>query len=287
MTTNNCREYFVDVLTGVLTSTTFAPHELHEDVAPLVEAQSHAASTDATAVALDVAHNLAFRKGLGNTLFATAPVALDAVKAFASEAFTKDNVAIIGSGVSDVVLAELVKKKLSSLPAGSKVGSTTTKYFGGASRVSLHGETSTLFIGFGTTQPSPALSVLAAYLDPTPALKWTERTGPLASVAPSVNVEIVNDSYSDGALFGVLISGADISAVTEAGKLTVKALKDAVEGTVLKTDAFTKAVAKAKFAAASALESGRELSSTILAYKVSVCHLQSTNGYDLKYEGEG
>ncbi len=50
----------------------------------------------------------------------------------------------------------------------------------------------------------------------------------------------------------------------------VKALKDAVEGSALKGDAFTRALAKAKYAAASTLEGGREASSAVLAYKVRI-----------------
>lgn len=215
---------------------------------------------------MDAAHSLAFRNGLGNPLFATGAVSLDAVKAYAAEAFTQGNIAVIGSGVSEATLAKLVQSKLSSLPSGSKAQSTTSKYFGGESRISSHGPTSTLFIGFGSTSAAPALSVLAAYLDPTPSLKWTEGTSPLSKLPAGVSAQIVHDTYSDGALFGVLVQGEDVAALKEAGKTVVSALKG-VES-ALKGDAFTKAVAKAKYTVASALESGREVSSTVLAYKV-------------------
>lgn len=261
------REYFVDVLSGVLTSTTFAPHELHEVVAPQVEAESRSALGDPATIALDVAHGLAFRNGLGNPLFASQPVSLDAIKQYAAQAFTKENIAMIGSGISEATLARLVQNKLGSLPTGLKtVPSTATKYFGGESRVSSPGRPATLFIGFGTEKPTPALSVLAAYFDPTPSLKWTEGTSPLAKLPTGVTAHVVHNAYSDGALLAILIQGEDVAAVTEAGKFAVQAFKGAADG--LKDDAFGKAVAKAKYGAASALEGTRDVSSTVLAYKV-------------------
>lgn len=253
-------------------------------MAPQVEAEALAASSDPTAIALDTAHSLAFRNGLGNPIFASHPVPLDAVKDFASKAFTKDNIVVIGSGISDEKLAELVGKKLKTLPSGGAKTtelSKTTKYFGGESRLSVHGSSSTLFIGFGSDKPdAAALSVLAAHLDPTPSIKWTEGSSPLSKLGPGVQVNIVNESYSDGALFGVLLHGEDVDKVKEAGKTAVKALKEAVDGTGLKDDAFKRAVAKAKYTAASALESGREVSSAVLAYKVRLLLLASSLSLD-------
>lgn len=219
--------------------------------------------------ALDAAHNVAFRNGLGNPLFASRPVSLGAVKAYAARVFTKENVAVIGSGVSETTLVQLVQDKLSSLPSGSQTDSTkATKYVGGESRISSRSGPSTLFIGFGVEKPTEALSVLAAYLDPTPSLKWTEGTSPLAKLPAGVTAQIVHDAYSDGALFGVVIQGEDVAGVTEAGKLAVQALKGAAEG--VKSDVFARAVCKSKYAIASALEGGRDVTSSVLAYKVRV-----------------
>jgi len=51
------------------------------------------------------------------------PVSLDAVKAYAAR-FTKENVAVIGSCVSETTLVQLAQNKLSSLPSGSQIDST-------------------------------------------------------------------------------------------------------------------------------------------------------------------
>ncbi|KAF8310735.1 LuxS MPP-like metallohydrolase [Clavulina sp. PMI_390] len=259
--------YFVDVLTGVLTSSTYAPHELHESVAPQVEAESAAASADPAALALDAAHAIAFRNGLGNPIFATSGVALDAVKDYAKKVFTVGNVAVIASGVEESVVKKLVESKLAGLPSSSSSSPSSTKYFGGESRVASHSGPSTLFIGFGTTTPAsaPALSVLGAYLDPTPSLKWTEGTSPLSSLAASgVSAQVVNETYSDGSLFGVVLQSGDSAALSEAGKTVVATLKG-VSGALKEKEAFGKALAKAKLNAVSALESGREAAGAALA----------------------
>jgi ubiquinol-cytochrome c reductase core subunit 2 len=59
---------------------------------------------------------------------------IDAVKAYAARVFTKENVAVIGSGVSETTLAQLVQNKFSSLPSGSQIDLTkATKYVGAQS----------------------------------------------------------------------------------------------------------------------------------------------------------
>jgi len=250
-------EYFVDVLSGVLTSSKFATHELHETVAPQVEAEANAGLADPVAVALDVAHSLAFRNGLGNPLFASphGTLTIEDVKAFAAQAFTKENVAVIGSGVSDAVLSQLVQKTLAQLPSSPASTATATKYYGGESRVNAH-STPTVFIGFGTSTPSAALSVLASYLDPTPSVKWSDGVSPLSKLPKGTTVQIVHEVYSDGALFGLLVQGENAAAVKEASTIAVQALKSVSSGT-LESEELARAVSKAKFSAASSVE-GRE-----------------------------
>ena len=64
------RAFFVDVLSSFLTSTKFTRYELQEWVAPVCEAESTAAFSDPATRALELAHALAFRAGLGNSIFA-------------------------------------------------------------------------------------------------------------------------------------------------------------------------------------------------------------------------
>lgn len=250
------REYFVDVLSGVLTSSNFAIHELHESVVPQVEAEARATSANPGAVAVDAAHALAFRTGLGNPLLASSHngITVEDIREFATQAFTKENVAIVGSGVKDTVLTPLVQESLKGLPSGTTT-SPSTKYHGGESRISAH-TLPTVFVGFGTSTPSPSLAILASYLDPTPSLKWSEGLSPLSNLPPGASIRVVHDAYTDGALLGLLIQGPSVEVVKEAGKIAVNALKDAGAGAI-KSNAFIRALSRAKFSAASAVE-GRE-----------------------------
>ena len=71
--------------------------------------------------------------------------------------------------------------------------------------------------------------------------------------------------YSDAILFGILIQGSTVAAAKEASKVAVGALKSTSEG--LRPEEFSSAVAKARFAAANAIES-REGLANVLASKV-------------------
>jgi len=247
--------YFVELLSSVLTSPEFLPHELTEAVLPTAVAESTAALSDPATHALELAHAIAFRSsGLGSSLFAAHPSSksLDAVKALAASAFTKGNVAVIGTGIDPAKLSQLVEKHLASLPSGGAASAGgSTQYFGGESRVAAYGGGQAVFVGFGAPGASPELAVLQAYLDTTPAIKWTAGTSPLAGTGASP----VYVPYSDAALFGVLVRTGSAAEATEGIKAAVAALKKVASG--LSAEDAKKAVAKAKFAAASAVE-GRE-----------------------------
>jgi ubiquinol-cytochrome c reductase core subunit 2 len=250
--------FFVPLLSSLLTSTKFTTHEFHESVLPQVVSESLEASGVPSTQALEVAHALAFRNGLGSPLFTSSAEALTSedIKAFAAEAFAKGNVAVFGTGIEQSVLSKLVSEHLASAPSSSTTKSTPTKYFGGESRVaSAHGP-QTIFIGFGSTSPSSDLSVLASYLSPTPSVKWTAGSSPInGEVLPKgTSVETVLLPYSDATLFGLLVQGDSAASAKEAGKLAVKALKDASN---LGGDELKRAIAKAKFAEASKVE-GRD-----------------------------
>ncbi|ELU37526.1 ubiquinol-cytochrome C reductase complex core protein 2 [Rhizoctonia solani AG-1 IA] len=238
--------HFVDLLSSVVTSTQFLPHEFAEDVVPHSIAETTAALVNPSAQALELAHTIAFRStGLGASLFAQHPSKndLEALKEFAKSAFTKSNVAVIGTGIDSSKLSELVSKHLGGLPSSAGAGTkgSSSQYFGGETRVGSQGGNA-VFIGFGAPAASPELSALQAHLDGAPSVKWSTGSSPLAGTG-TVPVYI---PYSDAALFGVLVSGNNVAADT---KTAVAALKKG-----LSKEEATKAVSKAKFKAASALE---------------------------------
>ncbi|RXK39308.1 hypothetical protein M231_03387 [Tremella mesenterica] len=265
--------HFLSLLASVLSSTHFYPHEYAELVLPTLEAETLSAISSPTTLALDLAHQLAFRHGLGNSLFASphSPVSVTDVKSFAQQAFAKSNIAVLGSGISTDALSKAVQKAFGS---GSASGSSTlapgsTKYFGGEQRVplELHANPAaqpTMIIAYGSTSaPSPELKVLPHLLGGVSSVKWCDGASPLSQAAakvPGASAEAIILPYSDASLFGVIISAPTSEGVAMVAKDVALALKAAGKG--VKDDEVKRAIAKAKFADATASERVASLIST-------------------------
>ncbi|KAJ6581388.1 Metalloenzyme, LuxS/M16 peptidase-like protein [Mycena capillaripes] len=245
-------EFFVNVLASVVASTKYYRHEYEELVLPTIESEVNALHADPATHALELAHALAFRSGLGASLFASPSthVTAEDVQQFAASAFAKGNFAILGTGISQSSLASIVQDVLLPKPLTPPTTAATT-YFGGETRQESHGVPQTIFIGFGSAgSPAPELAALAAYLDPNPSVKWARSSSPLLQ-AEKTSVQAVYLPYSDAALVGLLIQGPTTAAVREAGKAAVAALK----GTSgIKAEELKSAVAKAKFRLASSTD---------------------------------
>ncbi|KAK0189412.1 Metalloenzyme, LuxS/M16 peptidase-like protein [Armillaria mellea] len=253
------REFFVQLLAEYIQSAKFTRHEFEEYLHP----------TPAV-YAIELAHALAFRNGLGSSLFATphSPLTVEDVSAFAKNAFTRENIAVLGTGIDQGTLSELVQRFGGAAKSTGETSSTSaSSYFGGETRLQAHGGPETVFIGFGTTgTPSPDLAAFSSYLSPTPSIKWSQGLSPIASAIPAgTSVQSVYLPYSDASLFGLLVQGPSGASVKEAGKAAVQALKAAAQG--LSQEDAAKAAAKAKFAAASAIES-RDTFINVLGSKV-------------------
>ena len=254
------RAHFVDLLASVLTKTRYSPHEFAESVLPAVYAETTEAADNPAATALDLAHTLAFRSGLGASLFAAphAHLTPEDARSFAHTAFSKENIAVVGTGIDSGLLSKLVGHSFLPLPSATTAAPTPTKYFGGESRVAAGGHSphpQTIFIGYGTTALNlHELATLKAYLSPHPHLKWAHGSAsPLFEGLPArARIEPVLLPYTDAALFGVLVQAPTIKEVHDAGRITVNVLKGAA-GSV-KPEELKKAVSKAKFEAASVLE---------------------------------
>lgn len=267
------RPYFVDVLSSFVTSAKFTRHEFEEYVAPLVASETEAAEHDAATRALDVAHELAFRNGLGSSLFAPAhnDITVADIKSYASAAFTKGNIAVVGTGIDQATLSGLVEKAFAKAAASPATSSPASTYFGGETRLQSHNGLQTVFIGFGTTgAPSTELAALAAHLSPTPSVKWSKGLSPLASIPSGSSVQSVYLPYSDATLFGLLVQGETPAAVKEASTSAVAALKAAAKG--IEAEALKSAISKAKFSAASAVDT-REGLVAALGAKVPILTL--------------
>jgi ubiquinol-cytochrome c reductase core subunit 2 len=290
LATSHHRAYFIDVLTSFITGAKFTQHELQEYVVPVLEAESAAALADPATRAIEAAHALAFRSGLGTPLAWSASThpTLHDVKEFARSAFAKGNFAALGTGIGQDTLARLVEKALSphfasppsssssSSPAAAPPTSASTSYHGGETRIDAHGGAQTVFVGYGvagaSSSPSSSLAILSAHLSPQPSIKWSQGISPISAGVPvGTSVRTVLLPYSDAALFGLLIQGASAEGVREAGKAAVRALKESCAAGGVKGPDLKKAVAKAKFAAASAVDR-RDGFFNVLGPKVRLIH---------------
>ncbi|KAF8636107.1 hypothetical protein AX17_003811 [Amanita inopinata Kibby_2008] len=249
-------QLFVDILSSFITSAKFTRHEYEEYVQPLVGGEIEAATSDPATRAIEIAHALAFRSGLGSSLFAPAhnSITVEDIKSFASSAFTKGNIAVLGTGIDQSTLSKLAEKSF-SLKATTASTSPTSTYYGGETRAeSFHGP-QTVFVGFGTTgAPSAEVAALSAHLSPKSSVKWSEGLSPIAASIPKdSSVQAVYLPYSDATLFGLLIQGATTASVKEAAKVAVQTLRNAASG--IKEEELKKAVAKARFGVANAIDS--------------------------------
>ncbi|WRT66534.1 uncharacterized protein IL334_003493 [Kwoniella shivajii] len=259
-------EHFLSVLASVLSSSQFHGYELKELVLPVVQSESVFAQTSPSTLALDVAHNLAFRKGLGNSLYASPhyPVTLDDVKSFAQGAFSKSNVAVIGSGISTEALSQAVSSAFgsgTSSPTSGSLKTQSTSYFGGETRIPLdiHAPATsvpTMVIAYGSSSTaSPDLKVLKHLLGGESSLKWTPGVSPLSQAAdkvPGSSAKAFLLPYSDAALFGVVVSAPTSVQLAGLAKEVASIIKSA--GKEAKDEEVKRAVAKAKFADATSTE---------------------------------
>lgn len=242
---------------------------------PAVQSESNAAAQSAPTHAVELAHALAFRNGLGYSLYAdgqtTDNITAEDVRDFHTQAVgNPSNVAVLGTGISTESLAKLFETAVSAHKAPSSRASTpttpsaatttTTTYHGGSARVaSTHGP-QTIFVGFGSTASAsiPALHALAAHLNPTPSLKWVTSSAPLASAIPAgVRARSVLLPYSDATLIGVVLEGRDGAALGEGAKAVVRAFKDTAvpaAGGKIGQEEVARAVARAKFQLAAGVE---------------------------------
>ncbi|KAF5347252.1 hypothetical protein D9756_009906 [Leucocoprinus leucothites] len=262
--------FFVDVLSSFITSARFTRHELGEYVQPLVSSDTLTASSNPATRALEAAHALAFRSGLGSSLFAPehSHIGVDEIKTFAEGAFAKGNIAVVGTNIEASTLTKLVDASFASVAATNASTAPASKYFGGETRIESHEGPQTVFIGFGTTDSSTSaeLATLTAHLSTTPLVKWAKGLSPLAQAVPEgTAVQSVYLPYSDASLFGVVVSSKTTEGAKEAGKAVVETLKKAAKG--LTEQELKSVVAKAKFGAASEVES-REGLVNVLGSKI-------------------
>lgn len=234
-------------------------------------------------LALNSAHGVAFHRGLGTPLQPTSsdPVKKylneSSIKDFASAAYSKGNIAVVGNGVSQSELTKWVGEIFTDVPSGSSsLNTSASKYFGGEERIA-HASGNAMVIAFPGSSSftagssyKPEIAVLAALLGGKSSIKWSPGFSLLAkaiSSYPGAHIATSHASYSDAGLLTIQLSGS-ADAVRGASAEAVKALKGISEGSISKED-FTKAVALAKYRA---LEEGQNIEAGLVATGSGLVH---------------
>jgi ubiquinol-cytochrome c reductase core subunit 2 len=255
------RAFFAELLGDVLTQSAFLPHEYAEEVVPQVASEYEQVIRSPPSLALDIAHQLAFRKDLGNSLFATphTEVPYPTAVEYARSAFSSPAGSILlGTGVDAQVLKPLVDDffNVKSQARSINPTSSSSQYFGGEVRLpptTEHsvGEGHFLLAFPGGPRGSAQFSVLRHLLGGESSLKWNRGTSPLANIE-SGEAKAFNVSYPDAGLFGIQIKSS-IDRTEETVQKAVTELKKVAKG--VDKEELKKAIGKAKYEAASALES--------------------------------
>ncbi|BGP54221.1 hypothetical protein JCM8202_001354 [Rhodotorula sphaerocarpa] len=249
--------FFAEVLGDAVARAKFLPHEYTEEVVPQVQGEYEQSLRDLNVYAFDLAHQLAFRKGLGNSLFASPHVAVDqsAAVSFAKSAFTPSNVAAFGSNLDAGKLTSLVKDFVNLPAGGSAISTPASQYYGGEVRVPATAKVARdqLVLAFkGAARSEVDYAVLALLLGGEASVKWGQGETPLAKLARGhASAKAFNLAYSDAGLFGISVA-APTGDVAETAQKAIAELKQVAEG--VNADAVKQAVNKAKFAAATAYE---------------------------------
>lgn len=267
--------YFAQVLGDVLTSSEFSIHEYNEEALPGAISEYHQSRLDTTVVAVDQAHQVAFRKGLGNSIFLNphSHVSHDLVIEYARNKFGQvKEQSIVGTGIHSEKLTELVNQFFStpsSIDSSTKVGQqefSKSTYYGGDARITSHPSSEDTFLicfkgSDGPSHQHPEYTVLQHLLGSHPAsIKWSNGTKPLSSLP----VKAFHLSYSDIGLFGLLVK-ASASHVSSIASKALNELKNIANGNNVDQQSVTGAARKAQFLTASNFESnvlGNELLGT-------------------------
>jgi len=275
----------VPLLVNNLFNNSFQPYEFL-DARTLVYQETTASLADPLVKVVDTLHNVAFRTGLGNSLFANEVTANGLkrkdVHEFIAKYFTADRIALVGSGVNQTDLKELLEPALQafSLPPTFTGSVAPTKYFGGEVRFNSGLGSESLFALAFPSASSKSVQgyatalVLRALLDGTKRLSWGSPSGSSSLLAccatPKTSVSAFSTSYTDAGLLGFYIQG-DAADVKQVAQRSIDALKS-----VAAEDGFTDvSVNRAKKAAIVESESSAECSRQNILRKVGMQVLSS------------
>ncbi|KAE8224629.1 hypothetical protein CF319_g2517 [Tilletia indica] len=262
-------DFFIPLLGEAIAQANFRRHEFSEEVTPQLAAEYEHSIGNPLVLGFDQLTQTAFRhRGVGASLFASPihPVSHAQTVAFARSAIAKNNLVVLGSGIDSGKLANLASKSLATLSGAASVTKSDSAYKGGEQRVAFaapHGSEGTsaslahFFLGFegAATGAKPELAVLRAHLGGETSVKWSSGLSPLAQLSAkdaTVKASAFNLTFSDTGIFGAYVS-APPARLGAAVKSVASAIKEAASK--ISSEDLKKAIAKAKYDAASAFES--------------------------------
>ncbi|KAJ3341591.1 ubiquinol-cytochrome c reductase core subunit 1 [Gonapodya sp. JEL0774] len=241
------REDLVDVVPTLLGTISNALYNAHDfsTVSSLALEESKTAFSDPNVAVHDALHKIAFRNGLGNSLFTTPTtsktLSADAVKSFAETVFTPANIAIVGAGVAHADLVSIVESLSSALSLGEGAASSPrSTYYGGEVRIESVGESHYIIAGesYSFTSPEYARALVLKHLlgnGLVPPVKYSAPGStyhaPLVKLSSkAAKAAAFNSSYSDAGVFGVHVVASSSDAIKGAVEAAVAALKAASAG---------------------------------------------------------
>ncbi|XP_049874000.1 cytochrome b-c1 complex subunit 2, mitochondrial [Pectinophora gossypiella] len=276
----------IECLHNLVSCQEFRPWEI-SDITPRLKYDIVSLSPQIRAI--DLLHKAAYRTGLGNSLF----MSPRRIGSFSSESLQHfAQTTVIPSRCAVVVVGDSQEKGLLiaqalQLPcANTEAYCKPTKYFGGEMRKEMGGDLAHVALalpGLEANNPGAlALAVAAKALGSGPSTKWGADHSLLSQAIGNIGPFAAagfNVSYSDGGLFGVVLS-APKDEVCNAVKAVAKLLKNcpldsnsiAAGKNQLKLQVLTEAengTALAESLAAQGLYTGSVKSPTALAHAIS------------------
>lgn len=232
--TRNHLETALRFLENAVVGQVFKPWEIQDSLPRL---KVDLANVSDQVRAIEILHRVAFRTGLGNSIFCpdyqVGKISSETLQHYYADNFTTNKAAVAGVNIYHEVLTGYAQ----SLALESGKGATQkSKYHGGSDgRLEKGGRHASVAVAtnggsWATIQEGLAFEVLQYAAGVRPATKRGAVNGALTkiiqSAAPNSAVAALNAVYSDSGLFGFVATGPakEVGSAVEAG---VKALKSA------------------------------------------------------------
>ncbi|RHZ75744.1 hypothetical protein Glove_209g163 [Diversispora epigaea] len=286
--------FFLGILSDIIFETKYFPYEFG-DVKKSVNFETNATKALPEVVALNTAHSVAFRHGLGNSLYAdesTKVTYIQDIIDYAKKVFTAPNITIVGTSVDHKELLGLTNELFQNISHAVPSTPISSKYYGGEERIPAKGTSHYVLAFEGAPANTPdflVLQVLRSLLDGEKHTQWGEGVNILASNFKDTKISTFNNGYSDAGLFGIYFSGVATS-IYQAARTAVEQLKHAVKD--VSEEDFSRALAKARYNIASAYEEraskteifGNQILSTgkVIPASEAIAHLDQLKVQDLQ-----